>query len=83
MKRLPMKDILRELLREIAAVARLSDEAFANKDFEDFLRLKERIDGLHLCLHLLEGNHVVVGCYQTGMNPNSGGATYKPRKVIE
>ena len=82
MKRMKMDEIRKELQREIKAVYDLKTEAFENRDLNDFFRLSERLDGLHFAQHLLNGNEMLLGCYQTGMHPNSGGATYRPSKVV-
>lgn len=80
MKRMKMKDMKKELDREIFAVKALTDAAFKNRDMEDFFRLNERLKGLFYAHHLIHGNDEILECYQTGFNMNSGGAYYTPRK---
>ena len=79
MKRMKMSEMREELDREIAAVDELKTMAFNDNDLDAFFMLCERMNGLFYAWALLRGS-VTLGCYQTGMNPNSHGATYTPRK---
>tara|TARA_R110000824_G_scaffold55874_1_gene153548 strand:+ start:168 stop:431 length:264 start_codon:yes stop_codon:yes gene_type:complete len=78
MKRMKMRDIKTELDREIRAVVLLKGSAFFNQDLDDFFRLCERLDALFYTYHLIHGNSISLGCYQTGMHKNSNGAKYTP-----
>ncbi len=81
MKRMTMKEIKLELLREIRAVAKLCDTAFEDYDNPDrmseFFRLQQRLHGLHYAQALLYGCPSYA-CYQTGIEGqmNSHGAKY-------
>ena len=77
-----MDEMRKELEREIDAVYALKEQAWQHQDLDDFFRLIERLNALFYAQHLLNGNQQLVGCYQTGMNPNSGGAIYRPSKVV-
>ena len=80
MKRMKMSEMREELDREIAAVNELKKMAFWNNDLDDFFQLSERMNGLFYARALLNGS-ITLGCYQTGMNPNSHGARYAPKKA--
>jgi DNA-binding GntR family transcriptional regulator len=82
MKRMSMSDMRKELKREIDAVLQLKNAAFENRDLDDFFRLCERFNGLLYTHHLINGNHIALGCYQTGLNRNSHGAKYTPNKEV-
>ena len=81
MKRMTLTEMRFELDREIEVCAKLSDLAFADKDLEAYFRIKDRMNGLFYARALLHGQREVLGCYESGRNPNSGGATYRGRRV--
>lgn len=81
MKRMTLTQMRFELDREIEVCAKLSDMAFADQDLSEYFRIKDRMKGLFYARALLHGQREVVGCYESGANPNSGGATYKGRRV--
>tara|TARA_R110000824_G_scaffold201949_1_gene386125 strand:- start:341 stop:586 length:246 start_codon:yes stop_codon:yes gene_type:complete len=81
MKRMKMQEMKDELNREITAVNNLKTAAFNDNDLDAFFMLSERMNGLFYAWALLRGSETL-GCYQTGMNRNSHGATYT-KKVVE
>lgn len=83
MKRMTLDEMRQELDREIAAVARVQDKAWKDQDVSAYFRLQERMNGLFYSRALIRGQNEVLGCYQTGMNPNSGGAKYGRYRGVE
>ena len=81
MKRMTIAEMKKELDREIKAVAELSDEAFRDNDLDSFFNLNSRLKGLLYARCLLHGTEGL-GCYQTGMNPNSHGAKYTKKVKV-
>ncbi len=78
MKRRTMKEILLEVEREIRTVYDMKQIAFNNTHWNDWEKAQERLNALFFCLHLLKGDEVILGCYQSGMENikyNSGGFT--------
>ena len=76
MKRRTMKEIMKELKREIKAVHEMKGIAFDKKHWNDWEKAHARLNGLFFCQHLLKGNEDVLSCYQTnieGVKYNSGG----------
>ena len=76
MKRRTMKEIMKELKREIKAVHEIKGIPFDKKHWNDWEKAHARLNGLFFCQHLLKGNEDVLSCYQTnieGVKYNSGG----------
>ena len=75
-----------ELDREIEAVAELKDAAFADRHItgtlQPWFELHARFNGLLYARALIHGKEEALMCYQTGMQTNSHGATYTPKKVV-
>ena len=76
MKRRTMKEIMKELQREIEEVHQMKTTAFEKRHWNDWEAAHQRLNGLFFCQHLLKGNEDVLSCYQTnieGVKYNSGG----------
>jgi hypothetical protein len=80
MRRRTMKEIMKEIDREIEEVYNMKMGALNNQHWRDFERASERLNSLFYCLHLLKGNEAILRCYQTnadGIMRNSGGFTLR------
>ena len=81
MKRMTLNEMRFELDCEIEVCAKLADLAFADGNLDEWFQIRSRMDGLFYARALLLGQKEVLGCYESGKNPNSGGATYKNYRV--